>query len=159
MIQLSHFLRHSLYETQKSLIPVNDEINVLKSYIEIESVRLEEDLQLELKNNIPHDSRCMIAPLILIVFIENAFKHAKYVRSETVNIFIETDLKDEWFTLTIINNYNQSGKSSENGIGLKNARRRLELLYPAPKHQLMINIDDRFFTVKLQLLLQTDQMV
>jgi hypothetical protein len=76
MLRLSNLLRHSLYETQKPLVPINDEMAVLKSYIELESVRLEDDLKLRLKDSVPADSNYQIAPLILIVFMENAFKHA-----------------------------------------------------------------------------------
>ena len=113
MLRLSDLLRHSLYETQKPLVPINDEMNVLKSYIELETVRLEDDLKLEFENNVPPDAPYLIAPLILIVFMENAFKHAKFVQSAAVNIYIKTTLEDEWFALTIRNNYNRERESPE----------------------------------------------
>ena len=151
MLRLSDLLRHSLYETQKSLVSLSDEINVLKSYIQLESVRLEDDLKLKFENTIPEKTEYQIAPLILIVFVENAFKHAKLVQSAAVNIYIKTRLEGNLFSLTIANNYNKKKESSGNGIGLTNVRRRLEVLYPNEQHQLTIISDEVFYTVHLQL--------
>ena len=151
MLRLSDFLRHSLYEAQRPLVPLNDEINVLKSYIELERMRLEDDLQLEFDNTVSPEAPYQIAPLILIVFMENAFKHAKFVQSAAVNIEIKTTLEADWFGLTIRNNYNKERETSANGIGLTNVKRRLEVLYPNQQHQLTIIKDDIFYTVYLQL--------
>jgi hypothetical protein len=150
MLRLSDLLRHTLYETQKPFVPINDEIKVLKSYIELESVRLEDDLELSFDNTVPEGAQYQIAPLILIVFMENAFKHAKFVQSEPVTIHIETALEKDWFILAIKNNYNKEKKSSEHGIGLANVKRRLEVLYP-DRHQLLISRDEHFFTIDLRL--------
>lgn len=150
MLRLSDLLRHTLYETQKPLVPINDEIDVLKSYIELESVRLEDDLKLDFENTVPAGAPYQIAPLILIVFMENAFKHAKFVQSEPVSIYIRTALENDWFSLTIKNNYNTEKRKSEHGIGLTNVQRRLEVLYP-DQHQLLISKDEQFFTVNLRL--------
>jgi hypothetical protein len=151
MLRLSDLLRNSLYETQKPLVSINEEINVLKSYIELETLRLEDDLKLECNNSVPEDAPNQIAPLILIVFVENAFKHAKFVQSAAVNIDIKTTLEDDWFGLTIRNNYNKERESSGNGIGLTNVKRRLEVLYPNGQHQLTIIKDEIFYTVYLHL--------
>ncbi|RYZ26974.1 MAG: hypothetical protein EOO10_14060 [Chitinophagaceae bacterium] len=151
MLQLSDLLRHSLYETQKPLVNINDEIEVLKSYSHLERVRLEEDLQLTFENNIPDDSPYQIAPLLLIVFVENAFKHAKFVQASPVRIEIKTAMEEDWFSLTLQNNYNQEKEASVNGIGLTNVKRRLDVLYPNNRHQLTIIKDETYFTVYLQL--------
>ncbi|MBW0176754.1 histidine kinase [Sediminibacterium sp.] len=151
MLRLSDLLRHSLYETQKPLVPVNDEIDILKSYIKLESIRLEDDLKLDFNSTIPEKSEYLIAPLILIVFIENAFKHARFVDSGPVIIWISTTLDDNLFTLMIENNYNTQRKDSANGIGLINVMRRLEVLYPNQQHLLTISRGEVFYTVILQL--------
>lgn len=151
MLRLSDLLRHSLYETQKPWVRLNDELNVLKSYIELESIRLEGNLRLSFDNEVPQSAQHHIAPLILIVFIENAFKHAKLVPSEAVSIYIKTTIEDNWFTLIVKNNYNTTKEHSENGIGLINVKRRLEVIYPNFQHQLDFNRDGSFFTVTLGL--------
>lgn len=151
MLRLSDLLRHSLYETQKPLVKIKDEIEVVKSYIELERVRLEDDLKLEFDNTISEDAPYHIAPLILIVFVENAFKHAKFVRSGAVDICVKTTLENDWFSLVIKNNYNKAKAGSANGIGLTNVRRRLDVLYPNRQHRLTISKDDIFYSVTLQL--------
>ncbi len=151
MLRLSDLLRHSLYETEKPLVSIADEINVLKSYVELERVRLENDLELDFKNNIPVDSPYQVAPLILIVFMENAFKHSRLVQSGPVRIYINTSLENGWFSLLIMNNYNAGKNDSSPGIGLANVKRRLEVLYPDRKHRLEIKKDEQFFTVALEL--------
>ena len=157
MLQLSDLLRHSLYETQKPLVGISEEIELMKSYCQLERVRLEDDLQLEFADRIPPNSPYQIAPLLLIVFIENAFKHAKFVQLPPVRIEIETRLEDDWFSLTVRNNYNPKNVQSVHGIGLSNVKRRLELLYPNGKHQLTIISDEIYFSVYLQLqLTKTD---
>jgi two-component system sensor histidine kinase LytS len=157
MLRLSDLLRHSLYETQKPLVPLNDEINVLKSYIQLESIRLEDDLKFEYQNKVPEEANYQIAPLVLIVFIENAFKHAKLVESEAVDIYVKTEMYEDWFSLTVINNYNNEKENSSNGIGLTNVKRRLEVLYPQARHQLTIHKGEEFYSTILQL--QLDKVV
>jgi hypothetical protein len=151
MLQLSDLLRHSLYQTQKPLVPITEEIKVLESYIQLESVRLEESLNLQFENSVPPTATHQIAPLLLIVFVENAFKHAKLVQAEPVNIFIQTTLEENWFSLTVKNNYDLEQEHSKDGIGLINVKRRLEVLYPNWQHQLVIQKDENFFTTILEL--------
>jgi len=147
MLRLSDLLRHTLYKAEKPFVPLTEEINVLKSYMELESIRLEDNLQLAFTNNVHDKSGHIIAPLILIVFIENAFKHAKFVQSGAINIAIISSLEDDWFTLSVKNNYNKDLVESATGIGLVNVRRRLEVLYPM--HQLNINKDGDIYSVEL----------
>ena len=149
MLRLSDLLRHSLYETQKPAVPLVSEIVILKSYIELESIRLEDNLQLQHEDTVPPDDPHLIAPLILIVFIENAFKHAKRVQSEPVYISVNTSIVNNWFQLRVQNNYKPEKKSTPHGIGLTNVIRRLEVLYPDSKHQLRITNDNNLFTVDL----------
>ncbi|MES2774093.1 MAG: histidine kinase [Bacteroidota bacterium] len=151
MLRLSDLLRHSLYETQRPRVSINDELDSLKSYIELERIRLEDDLELTFENSIPADSGYQVAPLLLIVFIENAFKHSKFIKAGPVHIYIKTMVENDWFTLVVKNNYNGERAKSAQGIGLINVKRRLEVLYPAGKHELAISKDEKFHTVTLKL--------
>lgn len=154
MLRLSDLLRHSLYETQKPLVSLNDEINTIKSYINLESIRLEDDLELTFDNTIPQDAVYQVAPLILIVFVENAFKHAKLVQPAPVKIAIKMSVEKDVFSLVVKNNYREDPKITSNGIGLANVKRRLEVLYPG-KHQLTITKDEAFYAITLELQLST----
>lgn len=152
MLRLSNLLRHSLYETQKPLVPVNDEIRVITSYIELESIRLEKDLQLDFDNSLPPVNSYQIAPLLLIVFVENAFKHSRLVIPGPVMIYIQTKLEGNIFSFTVSNNYNKDVSTTQDGIGLANVKRRLQVLYP--NHELSISQDAEFFNIILKLQLQ-----
>jgi hypothetical protein len=149
MLRLSSLLRHSLYEAQKPLVPLTEEISVLKSYIQLESIRLENYLKLKFDDSVPKNSNLQIAPLILIVFIENAFKHAKLVDLAAVNIYISCSINENTFLLTVRNNYDKNKNTAIGGIGLANVKRRLEVLYP--KYVLDITSDNEFFQVSLEL--------
>jgi hypothetical protein len=151
MLRLSDLLRHALYETQKPLVPLNAEIDVIKSYIDLESLRMEDDLRLTFENAVPPQAAYLVAPLVLIVFVENAFKHAKAVQPDPVNISIQLTIQEDVFSLIIRNNYREVLQHSGNGIGLVNVKRRLEVLYPDSQHQLSISKDGSFYTVSLRL--------
>lgn len=151
MLRLSDLLRHSLYDTQRPLISLNEEMKILKSYIQLERIRMEDSLELQLDDTIPEGVQHLIAPLILIVFVENAFKHAKFVKTTAVNIYVHTRLEANWFSLSIKNNYNKEKEQSVDGIGLTNVKRRLELLYPTGQHELVISKDEVFYTICLRL--------
>jgi two-component system sensor histidine kinase LytS len=154
MLRLSDLLRHSLYETQKSWVPIGEELKILESYVQLERVRLEDDLDLQIENSVPENAPQQIAPLLLIVFVENAFKHSKLVQTGAVAISIHTKLDGDWFEMMIRNNFNSTQKISANGIGLMNVKRRLDVLYPGGRHELDIKKEDIFYTVKLRLQLK-----
>jgi two-component system, LytTR family, sensor histidine kinase LytS len=163
MLRLSDLMRYSLYETHLQTVPISDEIKYLKNYIELEKIRLEDSFQLDFNINNGKEKELFnpeIAPLILIVFVENAFKHARNLQNEPIKITIELrELADNWLEFSVENNYltmpksiaqiNNTKKSS--GLGLENVKRRLEALYPADLHSLTINDDGQFFKINLKI--------
>lgn len=154
MIRLSDLLRYSLYETQQEKVPLNDEIDYLKNYIELEKIRLEDNLDIAFTVDAKTSEMYQIAPLLFIVFIENAFKHAKSAVDEAVFIAIRMEVSDKGIlTLDVKNNYNTNAPksaASEKGIGLENAKKRLSFIYPDEKHALSIHQDERFYHVSLK---------
>jgi two-component system sensor histidine kinase LytS len=152
MIRLSDLLRYSLYETQQEKVPLKDEIDYLKNYIELEKIRLEENLDVKLNVDVQHPEKYQIAPLLFIIFIENAFKHARNIVDEPVYIAINIGVSEDGILkLNVKNNYNANahGFSMEKGIGLENAKKRLNVIYPNPKHVLRFNQDEIFYNVAL----------
>jgi sensor histidine kinase YesM len=153
MIRLSDLLRYSLYETKQEKVPLNDEINYLKNYIELEKIRLESNLDLEFNVDVRDPEKYQIAPLLFIVFIENAFKHAKNIINEPVFISINLAVSaDGILTLNVKNNYNANAPDSfitGKGIGLENVKKRLSVLYPNEKHDLNLYQDERFYEIAL----------
>lgn len=148
MIRLSGLLRYSLYETQNTVVPLKSEITYLKNYMELEKIRLEDDLIFELNVSEYESQELEIAPLLLIVIVENAFKHAKNLITKPLDINIDFTLtSDGVMHFQVINNCvgRMEKNEFEYGIGLNNLQRRLEMLYPSPHHELnVIHIEDVF---------------
>ena len=139
---LSRLLRHVLYEDKQQLVSLDGEITFMRSYIELMSLRLPE--QVDVKVDLPEtETRMLIAPLLFITLFENAFKHGV---SPTKHSFIHIALSvnpAEGVECRIENsNYpKQDNDRSGSGIGLVNLRKRLELLYPG-KYELHTGAED-----------------
>ena len=155
MIRLSDLLRYSLYETRHEKVSLKDEIDYLKNYIELEKIRLESNLDIDIRFDVKEPEKYQVAPLLFIVFIENAFKHARNMVDEPVFIAISMSVSAEGvLTLNVKNNYNANAQSSfvtEKGIGLENAKKRLNVIYPDGRHALRFQQDERFYTVELSI--------
>ncbi len=153
MIRLSDLLRYSLYEAQQEKVPLKDEINYLKNYIELEKIRLESNLDVAFNVNIKDVEKYQIAPLLFIIFIENAFKHARNTLDEPVFIASSISVyEDGVLDFRVKNNYNAKALKSLNvkkGIGLENVKKRLNVIYPNEKHVLIINQEEMFYNVAL----------
>ena len=152
LLKLSELLRYSVYEAKELYVPMKEELSYLKNYIDFEKLRIGErlDLKLDLEemDNLSHK----IAPMMLIVFVENAFKHAKNTHDET--IFVEISLKSWGQSLLFLvkNSYdpNEKKQIKNSGFGLENVKKRLELLYPN-SHDLQINEVDNSFEIMLRI--------
>ncbi|MFD2562363.1 sensor histidine kinase [Aquimarina rubra] len=155
MLKLSDLLRYSLYETKEMFVPLEKEIKYLENYISLEKIRLEDkaDIQFNINGNV---SSTVIAPMLLIVFVENAFKHLGVLESVKSKVLVDVEVGEGSLVFKCINttdsldikdNDLEKGKS---GIGLQNARKRLDLMYPE-KHQL--NIEKQKESYKVELIL------
>ena len=150
LIKLSELLRYMLYDSAEEKIPVGREIEQLENYIALQHLRFGEDVRLELDIRPGYDS-CVIEPMLLIPFIENAFKHGiGMVEDPYIRIYVE--VKDRLLNFTISNNYNSSdlSKDKNSGIGLVNVRNRLDLLYPG-KYELSVVDEQQVFSIQLKL--------
>ncbi len=149
VMKLSKLLRFMLYESKKDSISIADELKVLNDYIELERIRYNERLAIRFTKSIDDETQ-PIAPLILLPFVENAFKHGA---SETrFNSFITIDVKLQQglliFTIENSKDEDTTDDYTEN-IGLSNVRRQLELMYP--DHQLTIEMGTTVFKVNLSI--------
>lgn len=166
IIKLSELLRFSLSESKKEWITLEEEILFLKNYIDLERIRHRpEKLQLNCNFSASNADQRNIKPLLLVNFIENAFKHGvnKSVGTSWVDIQLTTDDNGIYFyiansqPLPIDNNpqyttfHDVAKKTEYSNIGLENVRRRLELEYFG-KHELSIEKTDERYTVQLKLL-------
>lgn len=148
--KFSEMLRYQLYEANGDMIPIEKEIHYLKDYVDLQQLRKDEKFTVDF--NCGEDLEGFsIQPLLLIPFVENAFKHISHFNDRSNFIKINMSRVNGEFTLTVENSKeNQKANEVKGGIGLNNVKRRLELLYPE-KHELSINeSNDRYF-VKLAL--------
>lgn len=150
VMKLSSLLRFMLYEAEKSIIPIGDELKMIESYTELEKLRHKPD-KLSLTSNISvDDNNQSIAPLILLPFVENAFKHGAGESRFNSFISINTTLKKGVLDFIVENSKpEENSMNTEEKIGLNNVRRQLELLYPG--HSLIITNDTSVFKIHLNI--------
>ena len=156
MLRLSDVMRYSLYETNQIYVSLNQEITYLKNYFELEKLRIGNDVKLEISMPENIDFKIEIAPMLLIVFIENAFKHSRHAAKENRYIKMKLTLDETAIFFQIENSfsaknvYTQSPTEVNSGIGLELTKRRLDLLYEK-KYTLNIDNQNNVFKVDLKL--------
>ena len=138
-------LRYMLYDTLQD-VPLEKEAHYIGQYIELQKLRYEKPVQANFKATGQLD-KVYIPPLLLIPFVENAFKHGN-VDEEEITIQLECDMHQTKFYCQ--NKKTEQQKDKTGGIGLQNVKRRLELLYPG-KHRLSVLDGPVFFIVKLEI--------
>jgi sensor histidine kinase YesM len=150
-IRLSSLMRYMLYDSDQSMVPLDREVDYVQNYIDLQRMRFEDDVQIEFEVKGTMDGS-MIEPMLLIPFVENAFKHGVgFVRDPYIKVQLiyhqgSLDFQVENKMGKLV----QDQKEESSGIGLKNVTRRLELLYPG-KHQIKVNQDDTLFKVQLHM--------
>lgn len=154
ILEMSGVLRYMLYECKERYVPLKKEMEQLHNFIKLYKLQVEERGQVNF-NTQSIRSGYKIAPLILIVFIENAFKHSQSGQSANIKIDIDVKQDKNKLHLSCINNYEATKpmESVAKGIGLENVKKRLKLLYPG-KHELQIKQSKNQFTVNLSMELE-----
>ena len=152
VLKLSELLRYMLYETNSIQVDLQKEIHNIKNYLALEKIRYGKrvDLSLNIWGEIAGNG---IAPMLILPFIENSFKHSTKGFDGTAWITIELGIKENNLILKVENslpNESADQKSLIGGIGLQNVKRRLSLIYPE-KHNLKIDITDDSYSVHLHL--------
>ncbi|RDC56625.1 two-component system sensor protein [Pedobacter chinensis] len=146
---LSQLLRYILYDCNKPLVALDKELKMISDYLALETTRYDHGLEIAVQ--LPGATNYLIAPLMLLPFIENAFKHGASQMTENPWISLNVTVKDNELAMKLIN-----GKPSVTnitpGIGIANVRKRLELLYP-DEHELTINDEEEMYIVNLKITL------
>ncbi len=151
IIKLSQIMRYMLQDSKNERVPLEKEIEYLQNYIELQRLRISDQVRIDFNTEGRTDT-IMIEPLLLIPFVENAFKHGvSYLENSEIMILLKAEQN---FLLFRIENriIRPSGEMNlqESGIGLKNVVRRLELLYPG-KHKLSVVNDGARYIVELKI--------
>lgn len=151
VMKLSQIMRYILQDADNELVPLQKDLEFLQRYIELQQFRLSD--KVEIRFRVKGDPQYLrIAPLLLIPFVENAFKYGVSAREKS-SIQIDITIQDSSLALWVENSkhVNNTAATMDNtGIGISNTRRRLDLLYPE-KHELTIKDLPDTFDVSLKI--------
>ncbi len=151
ILELSDMLRYILAEGNKINVPLLKEIEMIHDYINLEKVRYGNKLEIHL--SLPEETgNLQIAPLLLLPFVENCFKHGtyKFLSNPWINLKIEIKENNLYFKLINGKEVNVPKEIPKSGTGIPNVKKRLNLLYPG-KHKINISDDEDVFVVNLWL--------
>ena len=150
--KLSDILDYTLYRCNEKFVSLEKEIKLIQNYLTLEKVRYGKRVAINFNTSINQDVK--IAPLLLLTFIENAFKHgvSQEINQATINIDLTAQNDDIVFVInnTIPNVTNNKNSNKKESIGLKNVQKQLELLYPNV-HQLKIKQTPDSYAVELKI--------
>ncbi|MTI20645.1 sensor histidine kinase, partial [Fulvivirga sp. RKSG066] len=153
VLKLSDLLNYMLYECNTDRVPLKKEIELLENYVSLEKLRYGDhlDISFKIRGNV---NGKMIAPMLILPFVENSFKHGVSGETDEAWVSINLAIKDETLTLKVDNSKSglvtKDEQQYKEGIGLTNVKRRLELLYE-DKYDLKIMDTDESYLVVLKL--------
>lgn len=151
ILKLSNLLDYILYQADKPRVSLNEEVEHIREYIELEKIRFQESLKVEFRVG-DMDKQIVIAPMLLIPFVENAFKHGKIVDGY-LQINIDIQLRESSLDFRIDNSIQMNDEieiEKAKGLGLENFRKRLNLNYEN-NYKLENSIKGNWYSASLQI--------
>ena len=156
VLKLSSLLSYMLYDCSDEKVLLEKEIEVMKNYIDLEKERYGN--RIEISSNIEGDIKDkFIAPLLLLPFLENAFKHGTSEQLERPWLSFDLAVRRNIMKCKIVNSKNELIAVNEKGIGIENVKKRLTILYP-DKHEIRLTDEKNFFVVSLVVELEDDKV-
>ncbi|QDW24228.1 hypothetical protein FFJ24_005090 [Pedobacter sp. KBS0701] len=149
ILQLSELMRYTIYKGQEKTVKLSQELDYIEDYIQLQQIRLRKTLHFEFDKQVGND-QIDIAPLLLIVFIENAFKHGIEPAEDAATLKLSLITTDNLLSFTCENSLDSEGIRESKGIGIDNLKKRLELLYPN-RYTLHITTIGNIFKAELKL--------
>ncbi|MBK6546568.1 MAG: histidine kinase [Saprospiraceae bacterium] len=154
VLKLSDMMRYMLYECNEKEVSMEKEFRYIQNYIELEKLRHATNSGIKLNIDEALYSK-YIAPLLLIPFIENSYKHGFHNRLDKAYIHINASLENEYLVFSVVNSKatvlpSQLNQKKQGGVGLSNVRKRLDLIYPS-NHTLIIDDMPDSYSVLLKL--------
>ncbi len=139
ILKLSDMMRYTIYDCKEKQVALKQEIAYLQNYINLQQIRLHERGSITCNVDVT-DERATIAPLLLIVFLENAFKHGLETLTDGAYIKLSLKVDEHLIYFSLENNYDTEERRPGGGMGLENVQRRLNLLYGS---QYQLNVSDQ----------------
>lgn len=149
---LSDMLRYVIYDCEKPLVPIQKEVKYIQDYIQLFKIKSSKNYPITTQFSI-ENQHLRITPMLLIPFVENAFKHGtiESVEKAFITLELRTKAYEVYFRIENSKNSNTQQKDSQGGIGIKNVKKRLAILYPN-NHSLQINETRNTFRVELKII-------
>ena len=145
--KLSQMMRYMIYDSNYPLVPLSKEIEYMENYISLERLRLNDEIPIKFVREGGNSQEFLIAPLIFITFLENAFKHGVSNNHPKAWVNISIRIQGKECVYKVQNSklpFTKPEAEEKSGIGLQNVKRRLELSYPG-KHRLTVeNLQDSY---------------
>jgi len=156
--KLKQTVHYMVAECNHAYVPLKNELNMIANYIELEKIRYGNRLSMQVELINPEGNH-LIAPLLMIPFVENSFKHGVSQMLDHPRIILKIYVEGNMLHFYLNNSKPPAAENQDmrKGIGLENVRKRLELLYPG-KHELLILTTDDTFTVRMDILM-TDYLL
>lgn len=155
ILLLSSLMRYMLYDSNTGKTEISKEIDCIENYIKLQRLRISSRDSINIQLHVTgRDLKVFIEPLILLPFIENAFKHGVSYNQKS-EVLIHLTVHPDLIELHVRNTKKstpvpENPSTTDSGIGLVNIKRRLELLYPS-RHSLVISDDKEYFTIHLNI--------
>ncbi len=147
VLKLSELINYMLYECTSDEVPLEKEIKFIQNYIDIEKMRYGDKLDVDVRIT-GGINTCTIAPLILLPFVENCFKHGASEELQQSWVKVSIDAQEHVILVKVENNKaNGNGHARKEGIGIQNVKRRLDLLYPNQYELKIMNGEETFLVV------------
>ncbi|WP_075591181.1 sensor histidine kinase [Labilibacter marinus] len=148
ILKLSNLLDYILYQINKPKVSLQEEVLHIKEYIDLEKMRFQDTLNVDFKMD-DIDKNIQVAPMLLIPFVENAFKHGNIING-FLHINIQVKLESNQLSFNIDNSIKQDDNAvAHKGIGLENIKKRLDLHYTSKGYQLTPTLEKNLYKVSL----------
>ncbi len=157
VLRLSSLLSYMLYECKGEQVLLEKELEIMKNYIDLERERYGDKIDISI-NVVGDIDGKYICPLLMLPFLENAFKHGTSEQLGRPWMSVDISVKENMLKCKVVNSKNEFVSYHENGVGISNVKKRLELLYP-DKHDLKLTDEGDFFVVSLMLQLRPMKVV
>jgi two-component system, LytTR family, sensor kinase len=149
VLKLSELINYMLYECRSDQVDLSKEIKFIRNYVDIEKMRYGDKLDVDIRVTGDVGDR-KIAPLILLPFVENCFKHGASENLQQSWVKVTVDSHADHLVVKVENSKGENGTPREEGIGIQNVKRRLDLLYPG-QHELKIMNGEETYLVILSI--------
>jgi hypothetical protein len=148
ILKLSNLLDYILYQVQKPTVSLKEELLHIQEYVDLEAIRFQDTLVVDFSTQAIND-HMQIPPMLLIPFVENAFKHGRIINGQLA-VSIQAKFHENHFIFQVVNTFRNDIDEINQGIGLENIRKRLSLLYQK-QYDLVVSSNKEAFEIILKI--------